>query len=367
MSPAAGSPPLDYFVYTSQLAAAPLGPISNVSISSFLPPLESIYAPPPQAGAGAPTAHQQQLAARVLALVANTSHSHDNNLVDLEATRLAWSLMERQAALYIKNRVLTLRPYLNELLVEARVSAECHTAIGAWLDQLQELRHWATLMWNSWAGFPPSGLFEGSFTDLGSYRGCMRVQDNDAIGQAQYCMLDFQPLVPTRPRFHSIFKRILGHQDNQLTGGDFSNLAPGERISASHTAHGFASTRFNQFYAAGSSHDNDLQRGLANKYTKRTIVHNVHPSAANTSQPAGQQHAANLTLTAEALVELAQKAQYFYYVKFRLGACLPSKCSVNDVNRLAQTGKYASSRVASLSGYVHQWLGFWGPGRAHKP
>lgn len=44
----------------------------------------------------------------------------------------------------------------------------------------------------------------------------------------------------------------------------------------------------------------------------------------------------------KAIIELARKAQYFYYVKFRLGACLPAKCSSDDVQRLAQVGKIST-------------------------
>lgn len=42
----------------------------------------------------------------------------------------------------------------------------------------------------------------------------------------------------------------------------------------------------------------------------------------------------------KALVDLAKRAQYFYYVKFRLGTCLPSKCSLADVQKLANVGEY---------------------------
>lgn len=46
-----------------------------------------------------------------------------------------------------------------------------------------------------------------------------------------------------------------------------------------------------------------------------------------------------LPIYLQALIELVKKSHYFYYVKFRIGACLPARCSVEDVGKLAQTGE----------------------------
>lgn len=363
LAPASASPPVDYFIYTSQLASAQPG---TQNISTILPSTESIYAPVAPgahlANSSGPT-HLDELGRRVLSLISNSSHTHDNDLSDLEATRYAWSLMERQATLYMKNRLHSVEPFLAELLQEAQVSEPCRAALGHTLAQLGDLRQWASLMWNSWGDFPPAGIFAGSFTDLGSYRGCMKVDehlaaaDQELVGAAQYCMLDFQPLVPTRPRFHSIFKRVLGHSKGHLTGGDFSGLR--SPISSGHTAHEVASFRYSRLSGNSKNNNNnqydaDLLEAnpavssiLSNKYNKRTIEHNSTLAAGLATQPPEDQQRAsnNLTLNAEALIELAHKAQYFYYVKFRMGACLPTKCSQTDVKKLAKAGEYDCLQV----------------------
>lgn len=379
--PALASPPLDYFVYTSQLATAKPG---TQDVASILPNLKSIYTPSESNGAGPAPAGEPadehgrlvaDMSARVMGLVANSSHQHDNDMVDLEAARFAWNLMEKQALVYMENRVGTLRPFLQELLAEAQVSRPCNVSINLWLNELAGLKHWATLMWNSWGQFPMAGVFEGSYTDLGSYRGCMAIEDNELIGEPQYCTLDFQPIVPSRPRFHSIFKRVLGYdsRQHQLTAGDFQG-APNEPAGSKLTAHGVGSARFNELYrnqapyrhappqlaheerlllaslanergqqqGADSSSLSEAQSG--NRYSKRTILQPAHLQGGplNETRP-------KWSLKTEALIELALKAQYFYYVKFRIGACLPSRCSTSDVRKLTRTGEFGRSSQSGLA------------------
>lgn len=301
------SPPLDYFVYTSQLATAQPG---AQIVSSILPSLKSIYSPEYNLNQNQNqnlnnnvNLEANDIVNKVLNLIKNSSHTHDNDMIDLESVRYAWHLMERQALIYTKNRVITLKPFIAEILRESQVSNQCEKAINDWLDKLTELKQWATLMWNSWGDFPPAGLFEGSFTDLGSYRGCLKVGQNDIIGQAQYCTLDFQPLVPTRPRYHSIFKRILDVDSNfgQLVGGDF----PVDKISSKHSAHGFSSLRFQPNKMLLNQSENAL---ALNRYNKRTIIHNGTEES-TTSQEFNFN--TNLTLKAEVSFR-----SFFFILKF---------------------------------------------------
>lgn len=279
------SPPIDYFVYTSQLASASS---ETQNVSSLLAPVEAIYGHQTSPNAN------NTLSDKVLALTSNGSqHQHDNNLIDLETTRFAWNLMERQALLYMQNQIHTLSPFIMELLSEADVSPECRKSVNNWLNELVLLKKWAVRMWNSWGQFPPAGLFEGSFTDLGSYRGCMAIENDrndwkqahapltknnledfeheleNAIGQAQYCMLDFQPLIPTRPRFHSIFKHILGHdkQTQQLNNGDFASL---QRLTSQHSSHRFSSDRFKKLTNQLESTSDQSNRSQSDQATNKT-------------------------------------------------------------------------------------------------
>lgn len=270
------SPPVDFFVYTSQpvnrdkpekcegCVFGSMGPLIPQSLKSLYSPSTSNTNPDSKNESH----YLDELSKKVLSLVLNASHTHDNDLIDLDTTRYAWHLMEKQALIYMRKRVATLNPFIEGLLEDAKVSSDCQKAIKDWMSELKDLKSWATIMWNSWGDFPPAGVFEGSFTDLGSYRSCVNIEDNPIIGQAQYCTLDFQPLVPTRPRFHSIFKKILDVDPitNRITGGDF----PVDKISSSHSAHTFSSSRF--LMNATQPDQDDLVKG--SKYLKRTIFQN---------------------------------------------------------------------------------------------
>lgn len=270
------SPPIDYFIHTSQPnQLATTGNNNNANnpntlASSMLPSLESIY--------NDNNANDKQetnpLASRVLSLIQNISHTHDNDQIDMETTSYAWHLMEKQALIYMRSRISSVKPMILALLNESQVGEDCQSSIKSWLDNLKDLEQWATLMWNSWGEFPPAGLFEGSFTDLGSYRGCMSIKDNEIIGQSQYCTLDYQPLAPTRPRFHSIFKKVLDvdEQTGQMTNGDF--VTSNNRISSSDSAHGFSSSRYRSLSGQKGSGSGSAEKNSTsmNKYNKRTIV-----------------------------------------------------------------------------------------------
>lgn len=315
------SPPIDYFVLTNE--------DDKGNPSDILAPLSSIYKSDSSDEADI-SKHQSELAQRVLGIVKNSSHSHDNDLIDIETTGFAWHLMEQQAFKYARHRIDRIKPMMSQLLVEANVSSSCRSSIDSWLDGFMKLDRWATRMWNSWGQFPPAGLLEGSFTDLGSYKGCLGIEGNEFIGEPKYCMLDYQPLVPSRPRFHSIFKRILDvdSKEQRLTAGDFeSEHKVGSRVSA----HEFSSTRFR----LGKSNSS-----VANsRYNKRTIEMSTNSNISNETNIDRSSNEFQFKFKSKVLIDLAHKAQYFYYVKFRLGACLPSKCTDQDVQNLASTGE----------------------------
>ena len=58
---------------------------------------------------------------------------------------------------------------------------------------------------------PPSGIFEGTFSDLGSYHQCKDISamvGTNKIIKSMYCTIKFKPLLPTRRRFHNIHEQI---------------------------------------------------------------------------------------------------------------------------------------------------------------
>lgn len=65
-------------------------------------------------------------------------------------------------------------------------------------------------MWSSTGNFPPTGLLDGQFSDLGSYRGCvdLNIPQRDSLEQVikytSYCTIPFRAIVPSRKPFHFI-------------------------------------------------------------------------------------------------------------------------------------------------------------------
>lgn len=83
-------------------------------------------------------------------------------------------------------------------------------------------------MWSSTGNFPPTGLFDGQFTDLGSYRGCLdtKLAGAKAAWQPNYCIVSFRPIIPKRPPFHMIIQREHQKILNLFNHSDiFSSLA----------------------------------------------------------------------------------------------------------------------------------------------
>lgn len=60
---------------------------------------------------------------------------------------------------------------------------------------------------SAWGNFPPTGLYEGTFGDIGSYHGCLNVPDNAAINHTHYCSLSYKPILPTRLDYELIIRR----------------------------------------------------------------------------------------------------------------------------------------------------------------
>ncbi|KAG9510485.1 Uridine diphosphate glucose pyrophosphatase NUDT14 [Fragariocoptes setiger] len=265
------SPPIDYLLFNSETSSSDQQPHLKHLTSIFGPEVD---VPRTTINSSDETSLNWQIAR----LLTNSSHRHDSNNVDLKISLKAWQIMQQQAMAYAEHKVKAFRPIINDLMQEANVSEPCNRAINDWLTHLAKFDRWAFNMWNAWGQFPSSGLLEGSFTDLGSYRGCLSVEHHASIGEPQYCTLDFQPIVPKRPPFHNIFARII------------------------------------ELNATNSRQNNNISS---------TTITPLH--------------------------ELSLRAQYFYYVKFRIGSCFPIKCSLQDIQQMttsaAQRGILQATHV----------------------
>ena len=60
-------------------------------------------------------------------------------------------------------------------------------------------------MIDSWGEFPPSGLFQGTFTDFGNYDKCINIKITDS-SSGEYCLVDFKPKLPPLKFSQNMFK-----------------------------------------------------------------------------------------------------------------------------------------------------------------
>src|SRR5437763_1353855 len=64
--------------------------------------------------------------------------------------------------------------------------------------------------------FPPSGVMEGTLTDLGRFDECLSINevlegDDELVVtrmKGQYCSINIRPPLPPRPRFHTLCNQI---------------------------------------------------------------------------------------------------------------------------------------------------------------
>lgn len=223
----------------------------------------------------------------------------------LANVRQSWRQMEQSLASAFSVTSFNLKQALDELLTTSNkinsssngnrrpvpvvISAQCKSALNELFEGLSEQELWASQMLDSSALRLPSGVLEGTLTELGHFDECLAIShtrhkspspggaasqpggSNQPIS-GQYCSLHIRPPLINRPRLHTVCRRL-------------PNLS-----SAT--------------FAGGNS------------------------SSGGDSLP---------------LVKmLAQNSQQFLYVGLRLGICTPNKCSQADVQQVlaAYLAKY---------------------------
>ncbi|XP_022241743.1 nose resistant to fluoxetine protein 6-like [Limulus polyphemus] len=171
-------------------------------------------------------------------------------------------MFESKLQVATKSWVSRLRPYIQSIFTDVRVTSQCAEEFRSFLQDLVQMKTWAFEMFDA-SGKPPGGLLEGTVTAFGSFDQCLRIWvpkrylgPNNGVMQGQYCSVHFQPPLPSRERYDTALK----------TFDLFSNI---------------------------SSKDN-------------------------------------------LLYELGQHAQYFTFIAYRFGICVPSSCTREDVTKVAK-------------------------------
>lgn len=206
--------------------------------------------------------------------------------ITLNVSMRAWSLLHQHAQFAISNRIDYTWPALREIMVSAKVSNKCQKAISATMDGARRMESWSIKMLNSWGTFPMSGLFEGTYGDVGAFHTCVGIKDNVYIDHAHYCSITFRPILPSTKDYELVLRkepeslRLMFERDTKpnVVASDFSavklNSTNNEKVDRPH------------------------QR--------------------------------------DAFTDLLNHAQYHHYVNYKWGTCWPIDCTPFDIKRVTR-------------------------------
>lgn len=114
--------------------------------------------------------------------VSQMNQIYNQPLRDEKETVESWQRMGKKLKKGIGNVIGSLVPYALNMSQEARISSNCSGAMLKWVLSMNQLKSWALRMLDA-SGKPIAGLLEGSLTMFGNYRECLKIRapDDDEI------------------------------------------------------------------------------------------------------------------------------------------------------------------------------------------
>lgn len=213
---------------------------------------------------------------------------HDFKDISLDMSKRAWSLMREHAKIALQLRTHLAWPPIERLLAEARVSGQCVEAISKTFSGARRLESWAVKLLNSWGTFPTSGLFEGTYGDVGAFFTCVGIDQNKYIDHAHYCSVTFRPVMTSPVDYDLIVRK-----------------EPAE-----------LRMMFEQHKVVGVDSSKMGRQTTGNSTTRR---------------PYSEQKSER-----DAMTDLLDLAQYHHFLYYKWGTCWPIACSPFDVRRVAK-------------------------------
>lgn len=196
----------------------------------------------------------------------------------LNNVRKRWKQMELSMGHSLGNLGLQLKTTLDELMLQQRgagaISPTCRLALNDLIDGLAQQKLWASQMLDASARLP-SGLLEGTLTELGHFDQCLGLSYNHH--QAENVSSDTHT--------HN------NKRQQQSTLGQYCSI--------------------------------QIKPPLIPRVRLHTICQKLPPLSGNANSTTGQL--------------LSQNSQHFYYAGLRLGLCMPSKCQKADLQLLLTT------------------------------
>lgn len=121
-----------------------------------------------------------------------------------------WLRMESALGESVQLLGVDLKSTIDKLLSQAAVSQGCQRALASLSEALMKQQLWAAKFLDSSATRIPSGFFEGTLTELGNFDQCLTIGETQTAEHTagQYCSLQIKPLIPSRPRLHTVCQRL---------------------------------------------------------------------------------------------------------------------------------------------------------------
>ena len=204
--------------------------------------------------------------------------------ISMEVSKRAWVLLHEQTSVSLRRRIELAWPALEEILFVSRVSNKCLNSIKLVMEGAKRMESWAVKLLNSWGSFPMSGLFEGTYGDVGSFQTCVDIKNNKYIDHAHYCSVTFRPVMPRRRDYELVVR----HESRELL---------------------------------------DL---FENQNKARGDVSVVHFTNSTDDAATNKNH------LRDAFTDILEHAQYHHYVYYKWGTCWPIQCSPFDVKRVVR-------------------------------
>lgn len=205
--------------------------------------------------------------------------------ISVDISMRAWTLLHEHASVALHDRIEVIWPAVDEILKSAEVSNKCHDAIQSVMEGGKRMESWAIKLMNSWGTFPMSGIFEGTYGDVGSFHTCVDIKNSKHIDHAHYCSLTFRPVMPSRRDYELVVRK----EPEELLKIFEKSMAP----------------RNGDFSVVNLN--NNRTNSTYDEYVPR-----------------------------DAFTDILKHAQYHHYVYYKLGTCWPIQCSPFDIKRVAK-------------------------------
>lgn len=156
-------------------------------------------------------------------------HQQSISLTEPNRSGHEWRRFESVLSKEVSNFAEVFKKSVGGLMGQANISSACYSSLNILINSLDQQHVWASQIIDSSAKHIPSGVFDGTFNELGNFDQCLAIRyphNNSITNQlvsGQYCNVIIKPPVVNNGRMSAFqtvcsLKRI-HHQAYPLIGG----------------------------------------------------------------------------------------------------------------------------------------------------